>query len=133
MAAWAIAATILCTQPVANWIVIAAGAEFAVYRFVILFITDNFVFAVINYLPPALSLLFGLVFLWRRTREPQPAMGAVGIGLAFVASWVQQQGFAVHPVYFNHNALYHLIGAVALFLIFLAARWLVMASTNQGG
>ena len=133
MAAWAIAATILCARPVANWIAIAAGGEFVVYSFVILFVTDNFVFAIINYLPPAVALLFGLIVLWWRTRKPQPAIGAVGMGLTFVASWVQQQGFALHPIYFNHNALYHLIGAVALFLIFLAARRLAVTSTTEGG
>jgi hypothetical protein len=132
LAAWGIAAALLCARPVAHWIVIVAGAEFAVYCLVILFVTDNFMFAIVNYLPPALALLLALIFLWRRTRERQPAIGAIGIGLMFVASWAQQQRFALHPVYFNHNALYHLAGAAALLLIFVAAKWLATTTAVEG-
>jgi hypothetical protein len=35
---------------------------------------------------------------------------------------VQQLRIAVHPVYLNHNALYHVIQFVALWMIFVAAR-----------
>lgn len=133
MAAWAIAATTLRSRPLVNWITLLAGVEFVVYCFVILFVTDNFVFAVINYLPPALFLFLTLFLLYRRTQEFEVALGVVGMGLTFIASWVQQKGFALHPVYFNHNAFYHLIDAAALFLIFLAARSMVATSTNEGG
>jgi hypothetical protein len=49
-----------------------------------------------------------------------------------VAALVQRVGLAPHPVYFNHNALYHLLQGVALLLFYLAARRLV-ESTIQGG
>jgi hypothetical protein len=44
---------------------------------------------------------------------------------AFVAAGIQQGGIGLHPVYFNHNALYHLVQGIALALIFLAARGLL--------
>ncbi len=42
-----------------------------------------------------------------------------------VAAGVQQLGIALHPVYFDHNALYHLIQAVAVLMLFLSARGIV--------
>ena len=45
-----------------------------------------------------------------------PGMWAVGISL--FAALVQQLRVALHPVYFNHNALYHVLRAAALFLGF---------------
>jgi hypothetical protein len=35
---------------------------------------------------------------------------------------LQQAGVAVHPVYFDHNAVYHLVQAVALVLLYLGFR-----------
>jgi hypothetical protein len=45
--------------------------------------------------------------------------------LTFVAAGVQQAGVALGSIHFNHNALYHVIQAVALFMIFWSARWFV--------
>ena len=48
--------------------------------------------------------------------------GAWGLGLTFVAAAVQQARVGLHPRYFNHNALYHLIQGAGLFLVFRGAR-----------
>ena len=48
--------------------------------------------------------------------------GAWGLGLTFVAAAVQQGRVGLHPRYFNHNALYHLIQGAGLFLVFRGAR-----------
>ena len=42
--------------------------------------------------------------------------------LTLVAAVVQQRKISLHPVYFNHNAFYHAIQAVALVLIYVGAR-----------
>jgi len=73
-----------------------------------------------------LVVVFGLEY--RRTRARAVLLGFLGLVLSLVASAIQQSGIALHPVYFNHNALYHVIQVVALFMIFLAARWLVDAT-----
>jgi hypothetical protein len=52
------------------------------------------------------------------------AQGLAGLLLTLVAAGVQQARLAVHPTYFNHNALYHLLQAIALFLIFRGAIFL---------
>ena len=51
--------------------------------------------------------------------------GIVGIAATVVAAAVQQLRVAVHPRYFNHNALYHVTQAIALFLILRAAQLLI--------
>lgn len=125
LAAWGIAATIQFRHPVARWFVIAAGAVFAGYAGTVLFVSQAFAVAVVNYLPAALflALVFGLAY--RRTRARAVLLGLIGLALTFMASAVQQTGIALHPVYFNHNALYHVIQGAALFLIFWSARWFV--------
>jgi predicted Co/Zn/Cd cation transporter (cation efflux family) len=53
--------------------------------------------------------------------------GIWGLVLSFIAAAIQQIGIGLHPLYFNHNALYHLIQAIGLFLLFWTARRLVKA------
>ena len=126
LTAWVAGAWIRYSSVVARWISIVAALEFTVYCVIVLFVTQAI--AIINYLPATLFLfvVFGLGFL--KARRRQVLVGLVGIGLTFVASFVQQNEIALHPVYFNHNALYHLIQAVALLMIFWGARWYVLGN-----
>ncbi len=55
----------------------------------------------------------------------------MGLLLTFVAAYVQQAKIGLNPQYFNHNALYHLIQAVALGMFFLSARQLTKAAPAQ--
>jgi hypothetical protein len=70
-------------------------------------------------------LLFAFAHAWQRRRSDFLAAGIAGVALTFVAAAVQHGRIGLHPRYFNHNALYHLIQAFALLLIFLAARGLL--------
>ena len=63
-------------------------------------------------------LLVAAVVTYRRLGEGAALVGATGIVLTFVASSMQAAGLAIHPVYFDHNALYHVIQGVGLYLIF---------------
>jgi len=128
LSAWAIGARMLFPVPVSRWVSIAAAVEFAAYSTVVLLVTQEFWVAVINYLPALLLLLVSFCAAYGRTGKVKLLVGFVGLTLTFVASWIQQSGIALHPTYFNHNALYHLIQAGALFMIFWSARWLVRAS-----
>ena len=49
----------------------------------------------------------------------------------FVGSVVQFRRVAVHPVYFDHNALYHAIEAIALLFMFGAARWAIATGAQE--
>lgn len=43
----------------------------------------------------------------------EPAISLTDLGLTIAAA-LQQLGAGLHPEYFNHNALYHAIQALAL-------------------
>jgi hypothetical protein len=126
LAAWQAGALLIAPTP-ARWIragsvVIFIGYLFAVAR------SDAFLVAIVHYLPAVVFLL--AVFGWHyvRGRERHYLYGAVALLLTFAAAGVQQARIGLHPVLFDHNALYHLIQAVALLLLFFAARGIVRRS-----
>ncbi len=83
----------------------------------VVFVTDKFVFAIANYLPATVFLIVAFFARYQSNAVTPLAQGLAGLLLTLVAAGVQQARLAVHPTYFNHNALYHLLQAVALFLI----------------
>lgn len=125
LASWSAGAGLALAPEVQRRVRRAAQLEYASYCVLVLLGERRFGVALANYLPPTLFL--GLVFARHhmRTRERHALWGLLGIGLAFVAAGVQAHKVALHRRYFNHNALYHAIQAVALYLCFQGARWLV--------
>jgi hypothetical protein len=95
------------------------------YIAVVLFVSQDFVVAIFGYMPATVFLLVVLTLVYIEVRQPQVLLGVVAVLLTFVAAAVQQVGIGVHPSYFNHNALYHVIQAIALYMLFLSAVWLV--------
>jgi hypothetical protein len=71
-----------------------------------------------------MTLLLLLVFIrkWLECRAPAAGFGMAGIVVALAGSVLQQAGVAIHPVHFNHNALYHVVQALAFYLLYRAAR-----------
>lgn len=122
LSAWTIGAGLLFSAPMARRIIHVARAGYAGYLVLALFVTQDFLLAVLFHFPAALFLLGVLAVTYARTRERWSLITAFGVSLTFVASAVQQGGIALHPSYFNHNALYHLIQAVALWLLYLGFR-----------
>jgi hypothetical protein len=123
-AAWAIGAQLLLEERVARVITLAAWAEFAVYALLVAFWNDSFLIAIANYLPSTLFLLAAFFVAYRANPAPALALGLGGLLLTLVAAVVQQARIALHPTYFNHNALYHVLQAIALFMIFRSAVFL---------
>ena len=126
VAMWIAGANAGLSDPARLWIARASAVMFAAYTFVVLFVSTRFVVAIAAYLPAAVFLLAIFVMVGRQGQRS--TYGIVGIGLSFVAAAVQQMRIALHPTYFNHNALYHLIQGVGLALLFVGARQLL-----QGG
>ena len=124
VAAWAIGAHVMFSDRIARLVTIAAWVEFGVYALSVASGRDVFRIAVLNYLPSTLFLMIAFVTAYRATTAPPIAWGLGGLLLTFVAAGVQQARVAIHPTYFNHNALYHAVQVVALFLIFRAATFL---------
>jgi hypothetical protein len=101
-----------------------AGALLALYLVVVLFVSQSYGVAITFYLPGAIFLLAAFAIAYRRRPAGFLVAGLAGVALSFVAAAVQQVGIGLHPHYFDHNALYHLIQAFAFVLIFQAARGL---------
>ena len=123
-AAWVIGARLALAPAAARVMAVAAGLELIVYAAVILLVTRRFEAAIVNYVPAAVFLLIALCVRYRRTGQRATLIAALGLMLVFVASGVQVGRIAVDPVWFDHNALYHVIQAVALLLLFVGARGL---------
>ena len=123
LAAWQAGALLVAPTP-ARWIRAGAVVLFIGYLFAVAR-SDAFLVAIAHYLPAVVFLL--AVFGWHyiRGRERRYLWGAVALLLTFSAAGVQQARIGLHPVLFDHNALYHLIQAVALLLLFFAARGIV--------
>jgi hypothetical protein len=133
LAGWSLGARLLLSEVAARRVMAAAGAVFAGYVALVLFVSQSFTVAIIHYLPAAAFLLAAFILSYVRRRDRFRLAGIVGLALSFAAAAVQQTETSLHPVYFNHNALYHLIQAFALLLVFWAARGLLRATANQGG
>jgi hypothetical protein len=81
----------------------------------------RFWIAIIAYFPAALFL--GAAFARDAARgRPGAGAGVAGIALTLLAAAAQQGRVGLHPTYFDHNALYHVLQAVGLVLLFRAAR-----------
>jgi len=126
-ATWSIAAIIQLQSRASRRVQGFALAQILVLSVVVLFISREFVIAIVAYLPATLFLLIALSLAYRRRRESALAWGVAGLVLTFLGAAVQQLRIAVHPVYLDHNALYHVIQFVALWMIYRSARWISAA------
>ena len=126
-AAWSIAAVLQLDRRASQWVRWFAAAQLVVLTLVVLFVTQEFLVAIVAYLPATVFLLIAFVLAYRRRHNPALASGIAGLTLVFIGAAVQQSGVTVHPVYLDHNTLYHVIQGVALWLIYRAARWIIVA------
>lgn len=132
-AAWSIGGRVSFAERTARVIQTLAGAACVAYAVVVLAVDQRFWIAIANYAPAVVFL--GIAFLVAYRREPErPALaGFAGVVLTIAAAIVQRRRIALHPSYFNHNALYHLIQMAALVLIFMAGRHFTAASAAPEG
>jgi hypothetical protein len=132
MAAWMLGALLVPSASAARWVRRAAVSLFAVYCAIVLFVMDTFVVAIVHYAPAAVFLFGAFVMRYRATGDAHFLSGVIGLVLTFVAAGVQQGGVGVHPVWLDHNALYHIVQAVGLVFLYRAARGIVRHSEGQG-
>jgi hypothetical protein len=93
-----------------------------IYALVVFFVSNRFFVAIAMYLPATVFLTITMSVACIRDRQRGWEPGILGLLLTFTAAAVQQLKVVVHPAYFDHNALYHLIQAVALFLLYYAQK-----------
>ena len=124
LAAWFAAARLELRPRAEAWARIAAIASTVILSAVVIFATRNFAIAIIGYLPATLFLLFAFVSAYARRKARTIAWGIAGLALTLVAASVQRLRIAIHPIYLDHNAFYHVIQGVGFWMIYKAARYL---------
>jgi hypothetical protein len=120
-AAWATGGHLVFGLAAGRAITVLAGGAFVVYGMAVWRAGWPFVVAIADYLPAAVFLLGVFAWLYARTRNHGLLAGIGGLLLTFVAAGVQHEGIDLSRVHFDHNALYHVIQAIALFLIYRGA------------
>ncbi len=118
LAAWLIGVKIACPARIARFVTGMATVAVAIYLIVALFISRQFIVAIVAYIPATSFLLGALLLRYRRTRDRAMLAPVAGVVLTFVAATVQAARLTIHPHLFDHNVLYHLIQAAALALLF---------------
>ena len=133
LSGWAIGSHLLIRSEAGRWIIRVAVLQLILYGAVVVFVSEAFWVAVVNYLPAALFLLVAFVVVARRGELAGATVGAWGLALSFVAAVIQVLQISVHPVYFSHNSLYHAVQAAALALILVGFRRLLRSSDAASG
>jgi len=97
--------------------------------YTVMFIDFQFKIIIMFYLPPMVVFAFvsGIFYLKYRIRAWVYLF--TGLILSFIAAAIQYFQIGIHPIYFNHNALYHVIQGIALVMIFIASRLLLKQTT----
>ncbi len=96
-------------------LVLAYGLVFAA---VVLLVDDSFGSIVRFYAPAVVLFLVGATAKAFRIGGGWWLIAAA-LALSLVAALFQRLGIAIHPVWFDHNAVYHVIQAAALVLLYL--------------
>jgi hypothetical protein len=123
---WLIGAELIWRGVGRKWIGLFAQAGLLGYSAFVLFWDQRFMFAILNYLPATFFLLLSFLLQIRRGEQRHGLFGAGSVVVTLAAAAIQQLGIAIHPVYCNHNALYHLLQAAGLVLLMFAFRGLIM-------
>ncbi len=113
-AAWGIAARLAFAPRQARLVTTLGAGAYGIYGAVVLNGRQQFIVAVVGYLPAILFLLGALARRYARSRERAAALGLAGVGLTLIATGVQQGKLTIHPRFCDHNTLYHLLMGLAL-------------------
>jgi uncharacterized protein DUF6962 len=92
-----------------------------VFAVVVLLVHESFSSIVYFYTPALVLLLIAAGQQALRSRDTGWTLIAIGLMMSAGAAMLQQAEVAVHPVYFDHNAVYHVVQAIAL--VFLYFGW----------
>ncbi len=103
-------------------VVVAVGGAFLVYAYVVVRIDPSFRVSAIASAAPVLAVLVLMLVRAVRDGHRNATLASAAIVLMLAAAVLQQLHVGLHPVWFNHNALYHLLEGIALAVLFVALR-----------
>ena len=104
-----------------------AIAQLVVFSLIVLFVSSEFLIAIIAYLPATLFLLVAFISAYRQRGYTDLRWAIAGLMLTLGAAAIQRLRIGIHPIHFDHNALYHVIQGIALWMVFLGARCITTA------
>jgi len=130
LASWAVGAHVLFAKTTARWFVMAAALLFALNVAAVLYVSQSFLVAIAFYAPAIIFALVTFVLAYRSSGNAVLILSIAGIVLSLIAAVIQQTHTGIVALGLTHNALYHLVQAVGLLLIFLTARGLASAGRD---
>jgi hypothetical protein len=89
---------------------------------VVIFLDDSFTRIVYFYVPTLILLLLASARQVVHNRSGGWTLILAGLLLSAGAAILQQARVALHPVYFDHNAVYHLVQSIAIVLLYRGWR-----------
>jgi hypothetical protein len=104
------------TSPIRRYLVAVYAAAFAA---VVLLVDESFSSIVRFYVPPLVLFLVAAVRKAIRSASAAWTLIAVAFTVSAGAAVLQQAEVSIHPVYFDHNAVYHVVQAVAVVILYL--------------
>jgi hypothetical protein len=103
-------------------VVAAVTVAYLVYAYVVVRVDHSFRVSAIASAPAVLAVLVLMLVRAVRDGHRNAMLASAAIVLMLAAAVLQQLHVGLHPVWFNHNALYHLLEGVALAVLFVALR-----------
>ena len=113
---------LLCGFREPRFAVPPVALAFLVYAYVVLRVDHSFRVSAIFSVPPVLAVLALMLVRAARDGNLNAILASAAIGLMLSAAVLQQLRVGLDPVWFNHNALYHLLEGIALAMLFVALR-----------
>ncbi len=92
------------------------------FAYAVLFVDESYGTIVRFYAPTLILFLIAAVREALRQDAQAWWLLAAAFALSIAAALLQQLQVALHPVYFDHNALYHVLQGIALVLLYLGFR-----------
>ena len=124
-AVWCINAYLMNHRVLKNVLPSLVPVYLLAFIYVLFFVDYHYRTIIAFYAPPVVILAILAVWTWLKHRTADWLYLVLGTGLSFAAAVVQVLKIGLHPVYFNFNALYHLIQGVALVFLFVSFRLLL--------
>jgi hypothetical protein len=93
----------------------------AIFAGVVLFHDESFT-SIVRFYVPALAFLIIAAARQAAHRTAGGALVLSGLLISALAAVLQQAGVAIHPSYFDHNAVYHVVQSTALVFLYLGFR-----------
>jgi hypothetical protein len=109
----------------------AVYGAFCIYCGVVLFVSANFLIAILGYLPAILFLAWALMKNYLRSHQKSFLTGFLGLAVIVFGSVIQQIKILDSSHYFNRNVLYHIMQGIGLVMVFGTARSLEGAKKGE--